>query len=821
MRNLKRALALALSSVMLMGMMVVGTSAAGFDDVTAAHDAEAIEVMQAIGVMVGDDKGNFNPDQKVTRAEAAVVIAKLMDLSVEDFNGADLTFTDVPEWAVPFVAAVQAEGIVAGYSAEQFGSNDTVKAVDFALMVMKTMGYFQFDSDYGTDYAMATASQAGKIDLFDDVDAGVNTPLDREQVARITLNALQSAIVYEDGIGLNIETDGMIITSAHKYHAYTGTSGKWNAINTTKGERELGEDLFDGKLTKNTDAKDDMGRPATQWNWKGEKIGVYAETADQTVVVKSTYSAASSLKAYLENVDDEYEEGVLCVYLNGDDTAVNTALAIGDKVEYFLNDNGIIKNAAVIRYGIAQIEDVDTEVSKADAADGVTCYVDMGLKDDEGKAIVLKDTKIAGFDAETYVEDAYVLFALDTDVKDGIASHKIIASELAESLTGEVTAVNKEDKKVKIDGEWYTDKTESLGIGDKVVAYLDLAGQIVKVDDKINASEDYAYLRHIHADISKDGLETATFTAYVVLTDGTSASYVIEEDSADKMIKDGYIVLVDEVYELKADMLVAYSVNKAGELVIETAADEQDTVELSATLNKNNADIEGYNATAKTEFVFIKEDTDAKKVKTDVATGYKAVEIAAEQDVIVVYDEETKDALYVFVYGALNGNATSDMLLAVLADDVYSVQKDANGDKYYTYDVIIDGEETTLNTNCEILPVAKYAPFQYTLDKDGFVNIGTEDDDAQELVKATLTVANDNYIRVENDEINIMFNLGDEDRYTIVVEYNKLNSKVVDLTVKSGAALDKDDVVYVAYDAAKYEGDTNDLTAIFLPKELK
>ena len=86
MRNLKRALSLALASVMLLGMMVVGTGAS-YADVESTDNVEAIEVMQAIGVMVGDDNGNFNPDQKVTRGEMAVVMANLLDLKVEDFVG--------------------------------------------------------------------------------------------------------------------------------------------------------------------------------------------------------------------------------------------------------------------------------------------------------------------------------------------------------------------------------------------------------------------------------------------------------------------------------------------------------------------------------------------------------------------------------------------------------------------------------------------------------------------------------------------------------------------------------------------------------------
>ena len=82
MRNLKRALSLALASVMLLGMMVVGTSAS-YPDVKADDNKEAIEVMQLLKVMTGDDKGNFNPAKAVTRNEMAVIMCKLLPKKIE------------------------------------------------------------------------------------------------------------------------------------------------------------------------------------------------------------------------------------------------------------------------------------------------------------------------------------------------------------------------------------------------------------------------------------------------------------------------------------------------------------------------------------------------------------------------------------------------------------------------------------------------------------------------------------------------------------------------------------------------------------------
>ena len=63
MRNLKRALSLALATVMTLGLMVVGTGAVSYDDVTSEDNQEAIEVLQAVGIMTGVSETEFNPER--------------------------------------------------------------------------------------------------------------------------------------------------------------------------------------------------------------------------------------------------------------------------------------------------------------------------------------------------------------------------------------------------------------------------------------------------------------------------------------------------------------------------------------------------------------------------------------------------------------------------------------------------------------------------------------------------------------------------------------------------------------------------------------
>lgn len=808
MRNLKRALSLALSTVMLMGMMVVGTSAASYPDVKASHDAEAIEVMQAIGVMVGDENGKFNPDQKVTRNEAAVVIAKLMDLNVGDFKGADLSFTDVPDWAASFVAACQADGIIAGYDAKTFGGNDSVTAAQYALMVMKTLGYFQYESDYGEDWLLASAKQAGKIDLFDGVDVSVNAPLTREQVARITLNALEAAMVEADGNGgVTVEGDGFKVTTGNvKYEKIE--EKKNNSIDDEY--KTLGEDLFGTKLVK-SDARDDLGRPATKWTYKNKEVGKYADEADKTVVADDTYKTI--LKAYQEMVDDDYDDAgdvIKALYVNGEKEDNQSAAQIekGDRIEFYLKD-GVVTNAIVTRFEIAQIDEIDTDVSKADKADDVTCYVELENGDR------YDDTDVEGFDVDTYVEDAYILIATNK------TNTKIIASQLAESVKGEVEVLR--NGKARIDGEYYKDLTsDKLAIGDKGSFYLDLAGQIVAFDGEAEESDNYAYIYNVAADENgKDKYGNAAddiYTAYVVLADGTLASYVIDEDSVE-----------DYKITEKTTGLVAYSINKNGELEIEDAADEianNGAAISKVTMSDKKANIGTYKTSSKTEFVFVdityKTSGKIDDVDTSVATGYKNIGFTAK-DVFVVYDNNTdKNALYVFVLGE-NDEAESDAQVAIICDDAYVEWKDADDDVYYTYTAIVNGEETELTVaKADKLTVVEGQAYSYTLDSDGYVKAWNAANAGDKDFKYGYVIAKtDDYVVIgatKDATDGTQYNLDGVDKYTLVDELDK-DGAHDEYYVVNGAKLNADaskndtGVFYVV--------DDDDLVTIIMEKTNK
>ena len=461
MRNLKRALSLALASVMLLGMMVVGTSAS-YPDVTSKNNEEAIEVLKAVGVMTGDEKGNFNPDKTVTRNEMAVIMTKLLDLKTKDYAGS-CPLTDVPAWAEPYVAACYANGIVSGTSATTYSGDATVTAAQAALMMQKALGYFQYSSDFGDDWMVSTVKQASKIDLFKGIDVSATAPLTRNDVAQLALNTLKATMVDAEDNGIGVNPDGQLV-SKYKYVEVTKTGAVGSTYTKIGNDRDattgkclvqLGEDLYDGKLELDatTGSIDDFGRPGNKWTYPttSDEIGTYASSADVKVVLTDDYSSKTAiddvLEAELDKKAGTYDVATsVTYYLNGDDKTdfdgVKASLKEGTVVEVFYNDNDEIKAVAAYNYSVDKITDVDTDVSTADKKDDVTAYVEF---DNLGS---VKDTKITGYNAKTFVKDAWIAYIQNND-------GKLIEAYPATVVEGSISTIKAGDY-LTIDGTKYS-----------------------------------------------------------------------------------------------------------------------------------------------------------------------------------------------------------------------------------------------------------------------------------------------------------------------------------------------------------------------------
>ena len=82
MRNLKRALSLALAAIMLIGMMVVSASAVSYNDLTDKDEIvnkDAVSMLVSLGIIEGKPDGSYGPTENVDRAQMAKMLSVIMN----------------------------------------------------------------------------------------------------------------------------------------------------------------------------------------------------------------------------------------------------------------------------------------------------------------------------------------------------------------------------------------------------------------------------------------------------------------------------------------------------------------------------------------------------------------------------------------------------------------------------------------------------------------------------------------------------------------------------------------------------------------------
>ena len=720
MRNLKRALSLGLTATMISGLMVMGSSAASYVDVTSEQNLEAIEVLKEVGIMVGDEKGNFNPEAKVTRNEMAVVMSNLMAYNVKTYANTS-PFADVPEWAEPYVAACYTNGITSGYDKVTYGGDDSVTTGQAALMVMKALGYFQYQSDFGADWQLSTVAQGNKIDLFDDVETAVKDAINRNELAQLVLNALEAGTVEAEKNGQDITAGDITITSNVTYKYVTSGKDYAKAINDTLATNndgsyssgaivELGEKLYQGDLTKASE-EDDFGRPATVWEYQAKEIGTFADKADHvftaSVTSKELYDAVGK-NATGEKYDwsvavngdyVDYDGADLYANRNDNDADFYNKATKEDDV----TGNGVITEVYVDGTAdeesvhIAVINQYAAEVLKVDEDDKTITLSDL----DNGPAKT-SDT----FDTADFEEDDIVVYTY--------AEGEIQSVYAAEKLEGEVTRVRSNTTagvtgngdNFVVNGTTYkynmtvsgAERLTSDAVSNDVVAYLDAQGYVVYIDESA-VSYDYAYVLTMGTDGDKFDNSTVnnkseTVYARLILTDGT---IVKVETDAKKGEIDGL-----------RNQLVAYSVDKNDVYTLNVKgvakADQADAT-TDVKIENGKAGFKAYAAgnsySANRNTVFIVVDSDDKYDDYDVTvyTGIKNVPdidaIANKTVSAVALDNKGAVAKVVYIEdGDISG---TEQVIYAIANSGAKIQKDKENGEYYEITAVVNGEIKTLN----------------------------------------------------------------------------------------------------------------------------
>ena len=538
---MKKLLAMVLALVMTLSLAV---SANAFKDDKSISDdyAEAVAVLNGMGVFKGYEDGSFQPKGNITRAEVATIVYRIYtaDVAKNDKSGLYATYNKFSDmagasWAAGYIGYCANAELVKGYPDGTFKPSGNVTGYEVLAMILRVVGYDKNNEFSGADWALHVAQTAQQLGVLDNVakTTDLNAPASRELVAELLFQGIQKAqVTYTPAFG------------------YVTDKVLGNAAPT------LGYKNF--KLASD-DSEDAWGRPTTKWykdSDKDLKFDSFEDTyAEVTATPKATFNVETSQCYICESLGVKKTTTVVDTYTNGkldtkDVTYTATATkamvgAQGEQIEFYQNADGDYRLVVIDTY-LAYVNEVVTE--KTDSKNHITrdAYMSLDVYKTSSDPVTLY---VKGND---YAEEDWVLVNVNDEVDVSIirttnkAAQESDLVEIvakAESFEGAQTETYLKSTKRTIDKKDY-DVADNFYKDDagldgsvKYTWFLDQFGNLIGNDDVDTTS--YAVLKSIKFVDKNDGAAEAVLvyldgteeTANVKSIDGLSVAVDPEEDS--------------------------------------------------------------------------------------------------------------------------------------------------------------------------------------------------------------------------------------------------------------------------------------------------
>ena len=791
---MKKLLAMVLALVMTLSLAVSASAFKDDKDISADY-AEAVAVLDGMGVFKGYEDGSFKPTGDITRAEVATIIYRIYtgDVAKSDKSGLYATYNKFSDmtgagWAAGYIGYCANAELVKGYPDGTFKPSGKITGYEVLAMILRAVGYDKNGEFSGADWVLNVAKYAEQLGILKNVAKTTNlgAPATRELVAEMLFRAIQSPVV-----------------------TYTPAFGY-----QTDKVQKLDQTTLGYKNFKLADADDEdvWGRPTTKWYKDSDKDLKY--DSDETVYAEITATPDASFNVETSECDICEALGVkktttvVDTYTNGvkdtkDVTYTATATkamvgAQGRQLEYYEVDGGY--RLVVIDTYLAKVDSVKDE--KTDTKGHVTSDAYMNLT---------VYTNYAGVDyvvkGDDYAKGDYVLVNVNKDTDNNVKIVGFTAKQplveivgKAESFDGAQSKLWRNSNKHTIADKDYMDAVEfnhdeAQKSTIKFTWFLDQFGNLIGsvALDRSN----YAVLKDIIWNVGRPGSAEATlismvdgkeYTATVDTFDGFSAKdgqtagywmadkndedpyhtsssrntfgYVGEELSDNDMYRGLAMYRVDTNDDGTVNLEGIESVKKNDQNKIVVDKLYVNYVENVSVDVKTSAIVKGgseeASLTKSTNFIIRDgKGTKANPFTYELKTGTK--ELPAMKNVDLFYVDSDKDGFVDFVYVVDYISATLDPSYVFAYTTEASEDFDAD---IFTVNVYVNGEKQDIDFNAATYKTLKnnlnklfVAEFNVTTGVVDTLTLVTEDNDRTlnkvedtvvDYVTGDFTVSNDN-----------------------------------------------------------------------------
>ena len=442
---MKKLLAMVLALVMTLSLAVSANAAFKDEKDISDEYAEAVAVLNGMGVFKGYEDETFKPEGKITRAEVATIIYRIYtaDVAKNDKSGMYATYNKFSDmagagWAAGYIGYCANAELVKGYPNGTFQPSGNVTGYEVLAMILRAVGYDKNGEFTGADWALNVAKyaeQAGVLKNIKGVD--LNAPATRELVAEMLFRGIADAatVTYTPAFGYQTE-------KVQKLDKVT-----------------LGSKNF--KLA-DKDASDDWGRPGTKWT--------YNTGDEETLVLKkaaATYTTKVDECDIAKDLGISKSKAIEAAYIDGDKKDITDAAVTTNQVgtinalatTSYVGGQGRLTEVYDMGSDGYRIVEINTYLAKVDkvtaaktdrnghttkATVDLTVYAGLEInKDTKKETLVTFD--FDGVKAEGFTVDQYVLVTVlhpakydERAAKNGASVESIVAAELVAGgkLTG-------------------------------------------------------------------------------------------------------------------------------------------------------------------------------------------------------------------------------------------------------------------------------------------------------------------------------------------------------------------------------------------------
>lgn len=703
MKNLQKTLSLVLAMVMIFGMFAVTANAAEVTDLDTVGTkyVEAVQVVNGMGIIEGDENGVFNPKGEITRAGMAKLISYIVlgKEGAEGLNKNATQFTDVKagEWYAGYINYCYNAGYLIGNGDGTFSPDAGISGYGVGKLLLSALGYGKNGEYVGEGWEMKVAQDALRTGIFGGNVGGLNENVaTREEVALYIYNTLQAApVTYLAALDLYTSTN------------LPGTLAELVGYGEIVGTVE-------GVITKNTAIEEDLNDEDLGALTEVDGVAYVFESAleDLGTYVKVIYGDINDVDGY-----DADEDKVYAVITLSTKVEVAKAIDKADAYKKAFGSEETIATAATKSFDGAYAPSADFVADGKNASVGtyhiykkaIKGYVAplaesleevKEIKTDAGKTKIYTENVGTAL-LKGGVETKYVVGA-DAVAKDDIVlvarTGDYYTVKKAESVQGQVTYRNTTVAALNaltLDGTVYsptttgtnnvtiTGETSAAGIplaSNTTKLYLDSNGKYIKVvlvDTSV--ASDIVFVNAVYTtaagvDAYGDDVGPKAY-AQIVKMDGTVETVLI--DVAERQVNGDWYW---EAAERTAAPTLAKGLYTYKAHVATSATDPlKGTYEFTTAYT-----VDAVKAYGKT--IVLSETLEMTPVTTKIGTAYVTA------DTKIIYVDGEKSTIDVKVKGLTNNNIANQTVYAVVA-------KDAQGNEIAQYVVVADAYDVAATSD--------------------------------------------------------------------------------------------------------------------------